>query len=497
MIDASSVTGTVLTYLLLVLVALGAVPIVAMGYQFVLIPVHAFRNHYSKAAPYLPRVAVIIPAWNEGAVVGNSIDNLMALEYPADALRVYVVDDASTDDTPEVVLAKAQQYPGQVVHLRRDTGGEGKAHTLNHGIAIILEDDWMEALLIMDADVVYLPDSLRKMTRHLADEEVGAVTAYIREGSLHKNYLNRFIALEYALSQAASRRAQNVMGAVACLAGGAQLHSRANLETLGGRIDTSSLAEDTVTTFKTQLAGRKVVFEPHAVVLAEEPRSVAALWKQRLRWGRGNVHITRMYRKLWFRPQEGNRLGSVAFGLVWFGVAFQPVAMVLSSVGLVGLYFLESPVSAQVFRTIWALAACTYVFTMVMSLALDLTTARKTLREAVFFPGLVSVVITIATFFPGFLEDDVPAIFGVEVSDTTLRVWTLFVYSWITLSMVAAWGIKRIDGTRAGRLLSPVLVYLVGYGPILCAITVDSYIKELRHADASWDKTEKTGRILA
>jgi len=296
-LDPSSVAGTTLTYLLLVLVALGALPIVAMGYQFLLIPLHAFRNHYAKAAPYLPRVAVVIPAWNEGAVVGTSIDNLMALEYPGESLRVYVVDDASTDDTPDVVLAKAQQYPGQVFHLRRDTGGEGKAHTLNHGIAIILEDDWMEALLIMDADVVYLPDSLRKMTRHLADEKVGAVTAYIREGSLKKNYLTRFIALEYALSQAASRRAQNVMGAVACLAGGAQLHSRANLEELGGRIDTSSLAEDTVTTFKTQLAGRTVVFEPHAVVLAEEPQAVAALWKQRLRWGRGNVHITRMYRR--------------------------------------------------------------------------------------------------------------------------------------------------------------------------------------------------------
>jgi len=496
-LDSSSVAGTTLTYVLLVLVALGALPIIAMGYQFVLIPFHAFRNHYAKAAPYLPRVAVVIPAWNEGAVVGTSIDNLMALEYPADALRVYVVDDASTDDTPDVVLAKARQYPGQVFHLRRAKGGEGKAHTLNHGIAIILEDDWMEALLIMDADVVYLPDSLRKMTRHLADEKVGAVTAYIREGSLKKNYLTRFIALEYALSQAASRRAQNVMGAVACLAGGAQLHSRANLEELGGRIDTSSLAEDTVTTFKTQLAGRTVVFEPHAVVLAEEPQAVAALWKQRLRWGRGNVHITRMYRKLWFRKQEGNRLGSLDFGLVWFGVAFQPVAMVLSSVGLVGLYFLESPVSAQVFRTFWALAACTYIFTMVVTIALDPVTGRKTLREAIFFPGLVSVVITVATFFPGLLEDDVPALFGVEVSDGSLRVWTLFVYSWITLSMLGAWLIKVVDGTRAGRFLSPVLVYLVGYGPILCAITVDSYVKELRHADASWDKTEKTGRILA
>ena len=67
-------------------------------------------------------------------MIGASIDRLMQLEYPPDALRVYVVDDASTDDTPDVVLAKAAQYPGRVFHLRREKGGEGKAHTLNHGL---------------------------------------------------------------------------------------------------------------------------------------------------------------------------------------------------------------------------------------------------------------------------------------------------------------------------------------------------------------------------
>ncbi|WP_269446688.1 hypothetical protein [Blastococcus saxobsidens] len=43
---------------------------------------------------------------------------------------------------------------------------------------------------------------------------------------------------------------------MACLAGGAQLHTRENLLAIGGQIDTSSLAEDTVTTFRTQLGGR-------------------------------------------------------------------------------------------------------------------------------------------------------------------------------------------------------------------------------------------------
>ncbi len=80
--------------------------------------------------------------------------------------------------------------------------------------------------------------------------------------------------------------------------GGAQLHSRENLMAIGGqRIDTSSLAEDTFTTFKTQLIGRRVVFDGNAIVWAEEPDSLAALRKQRIRWARGNLQLTSAFRK--------------------------------------------------------------------------------------------------------------------------------------------------------------------------------------------------------
>ena len=482
---------------LLVFVATGALPVLAAAYSFLAIPLHAVKNHYGKAAPYLPRVAIVVPAWNEGVVIGASIDRLMALEYPRESLRVYVVDDASTDETPRVVRAKAEQYPGSVVHLRREKGGEGKAHTLNHGIRVILEDDWMQALLIMDADVIYLPDSLRRMTRHLADPRVGAVSAYIREGSADKNYLTRFIGLEYVLSQPAARRAQNVLGAQACLAGGAQLHSRENLLAIGGQIDTSSLAEDTITTFETQLRGRTVVFEPLAVVLAEEPGSIDALWKQRLRWARGNVTVTSRYKRVWFRPSREHKLGTISFGVVWFSLWLLPVAMILSSAGLLGLLVLGSDLATIVFRALWISAACTYVFTLTLGAQLDSVLARNAWREVLTFPGIISMIVMLTAFFPRLVEVQIPALLGLTVTPTGLFWLTAAIYIWIPFSMAGASLARKVEPTPIGRFLSPLLIYLVGYGSLLCAITFDSYIKELRHAEARWDKTEKTGRVLA
>jgi cellulose synthase/poly-beta-1,6-N-acetylglucosamine synthase-like glycosyltransferase len=486
-------------WLLVAMVIVAATPLLVAIYQFALIGDHFRRNHYDRCAPYFPRTAILVPAWNEAAVIGNSIDRLMLLDYPRHLLRVYVVDDASTDETPEVVQAKALQYSGNVVHLRRDKGGEGKAHTLNHGLRVILGDDWMEALLIMDADVIYEPSSLRMMTRHLADTDVGAVTAYIKEGSQPGNYMTRFIGYEYVTAQAAARRAQNVLGVLACLAGGAQLHSRANLEAIGGRIDTSSLAEDTFTTFKTQLAGRRVVFEPHAVVWAEEPGSINALWKQRLRWARGNVQVTKQFSHVWFRRSQGHGLGGVSFGLFWFCIFLLPLIMVLASASLIALYFADFPLAWSTFRVLWIINVVSYVFTTSFALLIDTEVAKRCWREAALFPGAVSLVIIVYTCFPkGFtwLVRHGAAALGFRVTVFDVHAMILFAFAWLAACMLVALCGKLVEDSRPGKVLSPLFVYVGGYGPLLCAITFSSYVKELRGAEMKWEKTEKTGKVV-
>src|SRR6478735_9944016 len=119
-----------LAALCLVLVILGTVPTLASFAQFLIVGLHGVWNHYAKTGPCTPRVAFVLPSWNEAEVLGQSIDALMSIDYPAGAWRLYIVDDASTDSTPEVMRAKVAQYPGSVFHLRREQGGQGKAHTL-------------------------------------------------------------------------------------------------------------------------------------------------------------------------------------------------------------------------------------------------------------------------------------------------------------------------------------------------------------------------------
>ncbi len=473
------VVGTIAT----LAVIIGTLPVFAGGYQFVVTALSLFGAHYEGASPAWPRVSVLIPAWNEGAVVEATIRRLLKLDYPPESLRIYVVDDASNDETPHITRRMAKIYPDQVFHIRRVAGGEGKAHTLNYGLEQLLREPWTEAFLIMDADVIYTESSLRRMARHLADPLVGAVTAYIREGSRSPNYVQRFITFEYITATGASRRAQNALGFLACLSGGAQLHSRENMDAIGGKIFDDTLAEDTFTTFATQLNGRKALFEPNAIVYAEEPDSLDMLWKQRLRWARGNVQVTGHFKDTWFRRSVHDGLGSASMGVIWFSLFLMPVFQIATSIGLLALYWVDPAWAWSLFEAYWIIAGLVYVLITLASLAIDPESAAKSWLEGILFPGLVSLAIIVVTL--------IGPLFG-EVKLSTGP--TLFLYLWTSLGMAVSY-LGLLFERKGFPRLGAVCMYLAGYGAFLCAITLGAYQKEFSGAARTWDKTVKTGKV--
>ncbi|MBH1965372.1 MAG: glycosyltransferase family 2 protein [Comamonadaceae bacterium] len=486
--------NSAIAFIPLILVALGTLPVVVSFLQFALVGFHAGRHRLDQCRDYTPRVAFIVPAWNEGPSLGATVDSLMSMSYPSDAVRVYVVDDASTDHTPELMQQKMAQYPGRVFHLRREKGGQGKSHTLNHGLDIVLAETWAQAVMIMDADVLFEPLTLRRMTRHLANPKVGAVTAYIKEGSQPDNLVCRFIAFEYITAQAAARRAQNVTGALACLAGGAQLHTRENMLAIGGRIDTTSLAEDTFTTFRTQLGGRLAVFDGNAVVWAEEPGSLVSLWKQRLRWARGNLQLGAAYRHLWFRSGVHPGLGSFWFGLVFFSIVLMPLLMIGSSIGLLWLDFIEPDLARKALGGLWITTFLVHLFVTGFSFVIDPATARRTWFEGLAYPGLITLAIMILSSLPPQWVSLWPP---PGSSAVTTYLWDglrYFIFSWTSLSMLAAWGVYRLERAGGPNWLRDPLLLLVGYGPFNCAVALAAMVAEWRKAEMRWDKTPKTGK---
>ena len=353
-------------------------------------------------------------------------------------------------------------------------------------------------MLIIDADVQFEPSALRKMARHLSNPDVGAVTAYIKEGSVGGNYLTRYIAYEYITAQAAVRRAQNVFGSMVCLAGGAQLHSRESLMSIGSRIDTSTLAEDTVTTFRTQLSGKRVVFEGNAIVWAEEPGDLDGLWKQRLRWARGNVQISLQCSYMWLRGRRYGKLGGGMFSLIWFTVVLMPLFTMAASTGLVGLSLIDAPTAWTTFRLLWIFHTVSFVLSTGMSCVIDPATARRAWVQGLLFPGAISLAIILYSMAPGpfgtLLESAAHAL-GIAMTSPRTDALEFFLYTWLTSSMLVAYAARWLSGRWRLEVLPRILVQIAGYGALLSAVTVASYVREIQGAGLAWDKTIKTGKV--
>jgi hypothetical protein len=288
-----------------------------------------------------------------------------------------------------------------------------------------------------------------------------------------------------------------VFGALACLAGGAQLHSRENLIRIGGSIDTSSLAEDTFTTFRTQLSGKSVVFEGNAVVWAEEPGDLPGLWKQRLRWARGNVQISLQFSHMWLRGRKYGRLGRGLFAFIWFTVLLMPLCMIAASAGLAGLVLLDARDAWPVFRVLWIFHAVLYVFVTAMSFALDPPTARRAWVQGILFPGVISLGIIVYSVAPAPVGALLAAALeraGVAVTPGLVRGVQLFVCLWLSGSMLVAYAAKGMAARWRLEWLPKVALEFAGYGAFLCAVTFAAYVREIQGARIAWDKTIKTGK---
>lgn len=264
-----------------------------------------------------PSVSVIVPAYNEGVVLGDCIGSILNSGYPR--LEVIVVNDGSTDNTEEMM----ERFSDRAITITKENGGKGSA--LNAGI----ERASGEILMFVDADGIFTEDTIPNMLAGFRNKNVGAVCGNDQPVNTH-NVLTRILTLMTHTGTGLARRGLALLGMLPIVAGNSGAFRASAIRAVGGFRD-DTLGEDLELTWRIQEAGYEVEFAPDAIVLAEVPDQLSDLWKQRVRWARGLIQTARVHRQEFLSPVKS--MFHLYLPVNFFVQIIQPILQLLGMVG--------------------------------------------------------------------------------------------------------------------------------------------------------------------
>ena len=274
---------------------------------------------------YKPEVSILIPAYNEEAVIVDTVRAALASDYPK--LEVLVVDDGSTDRTAELVRANFGR--DQRVRLLLQSN-HGKPSALNHALGEAIG----EIAVSIDADTIVDPEAVPRLVRHFVDPRVGAVAGNVKVMNRNR-WITRWQALEYITSQNLEKRAFDLLNCIPVVPGAAGAWRTDLLRSSGG-FSGDTVAEDTDLTLTIRRNGWKILYDEDAIGRTEVPETVDALVRQRFRWTFGTLQAVWKHRDTAGNPRYGT-LGWIAIPNIFL---FQIILPLVSPV--IDLLFLLS-----------------------------------------------------------------------------------------------------------------------------------------------------------
>lgn len=262
----------------------------------------------------LPTCTVIVPAYNEGKLVWETLVSIAQSDYPKDKLQIISIDDGSKDDT-WYWMKKAKEQLGDRISIYQQPQNKGKRHALYRGFNL----GKGEVFVTIDSDSIINTDTLRNLVSpFVVNEKCGAVAGNVRVLNNQKAIIPRMLNVSFVFSFEFIRSAQSQLGSVLCTPGALAAYRRNAVmacldqwmnQTFMGQ--PSDIGEDRAMTNMILKQGFHVLFQRNAWVLTNTPEKYKNLYKMFIRWERSNVRENIMMSKFAFKNfREGAKTGT-------------------------------------------------------------------------------------------------------------------------------------------------------------------------------------------
>jgi len=260
-----------------------------------------------------PPLSVLIPAYNEGAMVEETIASVAGARYPHGRLQIIAIDDGSTDDTWQHIRHAALRFPGLVTPLRL-LQNQGKRGALAEGFRRATG----EVIVTVDSDSVIEHNALLAIAGPFRDPRIGAVAGKVAVHNRRSSLIPRMLHVRFILSFDYLRSAQSVYRTVYCCPGALAAYRASVVQRVLPAWERQrflgtdcTYGEDRALTNDILAAGYDTVYQRSAVVHTIVPETYSKLCRMLLRWDRSYIREElRFGRIVWSRPL-GSRLLSL------------------------------------------------------------------------------------------------------------------------------------------------------------------------------------------
>ncbi len=252
-----------------------------------------------------PPLSVLIPAYNEGAMVEETIASVAGARYPHGRLQIIVIDDGSTDDTWHHIRHAALRFPGLVTPLRL-LQNQGKRGALAEGFRRATG----AVIVTVDSDSVIEHGALLAIAGPFRDPRVGAVAGKVAVHNRRSSLIPRMLHVRFILSFDYLRSAQSVYRTVYCCPGALAAYRASVVQRVLPAWESQrflgthcTYGEDRALTNDILAAGYDTVYQRSAVVHTIVPETYSKLCRMLLRWDRSYIREElRFGRIVWSRP---------------------------------------------------------------------------------------------------------------------------------------------------------------------------------------------------
>ena len=241
---------------------------------------------------YQPKVSVLMPCFNEGRAVYQTIESISKSNYPAESFEVIAQDDCSVDDSYEWILKAQRDFTNISIRSGRNEFNCGKARTVCNA----LEHSTAEVIISIDSDCIFHPDAIRELTACFAEPGIGSVGGRVGVSNPNDGIITAIQTMIYYSAFELYKMPENWTRSVCCISGCLYAIRRELLLELEPAIRGRNWfgipvnqGEDRFLTHQTLLRGYGTYINNDALCWTTVPNTLSVLFKQQLRWRRSIV----------------------------------------------------------------------------------------------------------------------------------------------------------------------------------------------------------------